>query len=537
MTALLLCLLAAAPLELKGQAAEGFAYTRFRQAHQLWRAACQAHGVDPQHAETSTWTTSSWQLALALEGHYALPWTTRDIPLTVVQSVRNDGAALWQKVARTHNGKTDHEETALVGDSARYRGYGAGDWQTIAYADDHQDWQSWRRVSHLHEPAMLLRRIATRLHGLQSAGALGAPAHQDVLSFSEENGLVRFLFFNTTTHLLERIETLFHHHGFGDQSDIIQFTDYRNAAGAPRPFQIQERYYQGGSGFSLTWTRDSAATELGQPATHRAVWGELTPTATNEDNAVTWHALGQDVYTVTFAAHEARAFVVAFADHSVVLDAVGDSRAGEQVLDLVDAKLPGKPVTKLVLSHFHPFYTWGVRPYVQRGITIITTPTARPYLQQIVANPHAMLPDQLFLNPKELQLELVEDRLVLEDTHNRLEIYDIGPHTNHTPEYLVSVLPRLKLLVQGDLVWMRPDQARARASSRAKGLLTAIDERGLDIATIGTSIAHEDFLNWVPCSLLREAAQGANTAFDTGAQRGEAITPPNSPWPTTPRSE
>ncbi len=537
MTALLLCLLAAAPLELKGRPAQGFAYERFRQAHQIWTAACRAHGVDPNQAGTGQWTTSSWQLAVALEGHYALPWTTRDIPLEVTQSVRNDGGALWQKVARTHKGKTDHEETALVGDSARYRGFGSSDWQTIPYADDHQDWQSWRRVNQLHEPAILLHRIATRLSGLQWAGDTNDPTKHRILSFSEENGLVRYLYFNKSTHLLERIETLFHHHGFGDQSDMIQFGDYRKVAGAQRPFQIQERYYQGGSGFSLTWTRSTATAQLGQPAVHRAIWGDIAPPTTDETSAVTWHALGQDVYTVTFAEHEARAFVVAFADHSVVLDAVGDSRAGEQVLDLVDTKLPGKPVTKLVLSHFHPFYTWGIRPYVQRGITIITTPTVKPYLQQLITNPHAMLPDQQFLQPKTLRLDLVADHLVLEDDANRLELYDIGPHTNHTPEYLVTVLPRLKLLVQGDLVWMRPDQARGRASSRAKGLLTAIDERALDIATIGTSIVHEKFLNWVPCSLLRESVAGNNAAFDSGASRGEAITPTVSPWPTAPASE
>lgn len=533
LTCLWLALLLTEPIELKGKPAEGFTYDRFRQARSVWQKACAAHGVDPAATNAQRWLCSEFDIQIELEGHYATPWTTRDIPLTASQALREDGLAFWQKVERTRRGKTEYEEVALVAATARFRDYGQSDWNDVQEADKGDSWKEWRRDLDLREPQRLLARIAAHLPRLQWLGDSPHEPRLTVLSLSEDDGTVRSLFFDKETGLLARIETLFHHHGFGDQLDVIRFDDYQAVDNGKVPFKLTERRYSGGVGIITHWQRQEAKYQRDQPQVHQSIWGgEAAIPAVNE--GLSWRDLGQGVYSVAVAEHEARVFVVAFNDHSVVLDAVGDSRSTEQLLELVSQKLPGQPVTKVVISHFHPFYTWGIRPYVQRGVEIITTPTVMPYLQQLTGNAHALMPDRLFFDPQPLNITHVTDRLVLEDERNRLEIYDIGEHSNHTPEYLVTYFPKLKLLIQGDLLWMRPDRPRHRASSRGKGLYTAIQERNLDVVTIGTTINHENFLNWIPMATLAHAVAGGNSDFGKTAGRSESITPIHRTWPLGP---
>ncbi|CAM2007900.1 MBL fold metallo-hydrolase [Acanthopleuribacter pedis] len=523
LTTLWLVFLLAEPLPLEGKPAAGFTYDRFRKARNLWQKACHGHGIAHPAPKQPGWLVSEWQVTIDLEGHYATPWTTREIPLKVWQAIREDGTALWQKAERERGGQTQYEEVALVSNTAKFQDYGKSAWRTLVEDSEGREWKSWRRNLDLLEPQLLLARMAKRLNGLQWLGESPDEPELNVLSWSEENGLVRTLFIHKNTGLLDRVETLFHHYGFGDQIDTIRFSDYRAIAGGQVPFVIKERRYRDGVGLATLWQRRAVEKEQDQPEKHRAIWGgpaEL-PVPADEFH---WSALGHHVYAVTVAAHNARVFIVAFADHSVVLDAVGDSQTGEALLALVAAKLPDQPVTKLVISHFHPFYTWGIRPYVQRGVEIITTPTVEPYLQRVTTNPHAVLPDALFLDPQSLNLTLVKESLVLSDGTNHLEIYDIGELSNHTPEYLVTFLPNLKLLIQGDLLWMRPDRPQHRASSRARGLHTAIEARELDVQTIGTTIDHENFLNWVPMATLTHAVEGGNGTFDATAHQTEDVT-------------
>ena len=72
------------------------------------------------------------------------------------------------------------------------------------------------------------------------------------------------------------------------------------------------------------------------------------------------------------------------------------------------------------------------------------------------------------------------------DASNELVAIDIESRSNHTDHYLVFWLPRQKLLFEGDLGFFTVDGA-LRASSRAAGLLQAVDEAKLAPKTIAQS--------------------------------------------------
>ena len=70
------------------------------------------------------------------------------------------------------------------------------------------------------------------------------------------------------------------------------------------------------------------------------------------------------------------------------------------------------------------------------------------------------------------------------DAMNELVAMDIGNLSHHTDAYLVFWLPRAKLLFEGDLGYFADSKGEIKASSRAAGLLQAIDQEKLEPATV-----------------------------------------------------
>ena len=511
--------------DLAGQPAEGLTYEFFQKARLLWAEACRSHGLNPQ--EEPFWIGQEQSIVVTLEGHYRVPWSTREIKLERELWCRSDGGALHQTLRRKRGERQIEDVVALVGERALRRDLEQSDWTSVD--SDSEDWAEWQRELLDKSPIALLHQIAARLPNLLWLGSVDE-GERRVLSYADQQGRQLVLFFDRQSNLLRKVEVLHHHAGFGDQLAVIQFDDYRRVQGLMLPFRIEERRYEGGVGYSSI--TEVKAYHLFQ-SPRSLDFGELAEGLKPMTRELLWHDLGEGLYSVTLSDHKARSFVVAFSDYSVILDAVGDSSASEQLLNLVQEKLPQQPVRYVAISHFHPFYTWGIRPYIHRGIKIMATPAVMPYLERLAANPHLTLPDALSLEPQTLQLRPVINRLELRDEQQHLELYDIGEASHHTSEYLVYYLPKLKLLIQGDLVWMRADQPQYKANPRAKGLMEAIEARQLEVETVGTTILHENFLNWVPIALLRDAVEGKNALFRANGhknpERHQLLHPV---WPT-----
>jgi glyoxylase-like metal-dependent hydrolase (beta-lactamase superfamily II) len=130
------------------------------------------------------------------------------------------------------------------------------------------------------------------------------------------------------------------------------------------------------------------------------------------------------------------------------------------------------------MSHHHPHYTAGLRPFVHAGVTLLTTPGNRALLESVATRPHRMRPDAQEREPRAAQFELVEGHRVLTDATATLELIDVGAASGHTDEYVVFYLPQHRLLFEGDLGWLPTAEADAFVGRRARRLLALID--GLD---------------------------------------------------------
>lgn len=499
------------PLTLGGGGAEGFAYENFQKAHAVWQRAVSAHGLATLASGSQTWISSKQELTLSLEGHYREPWMRREITATLQRQLRQDGQGFVLVTEQERGGEVLREDVAFSQSQVSVREFGSTNFQKVGAEDER--FEDWHREARWRDPLVILTRIATRLPSLQFLGETGNSTDpggkpMTVVSYVEDQGTACKVYFDRETYLVQRLEVAYHHEGFGDQIELFCFLDYRQIHQLWMPFEVQERRYEGTSGLLTSTKVQHVEVHHRTPKELQQVQDEQLD---SKPTALVWLDLGEGVASVTFEGEEGRSYVVAFADFSLVITATQSSTASERLLQMIQERLPEQPVKYAALSHFHPHYSWGLRPFIARGISILTTPHTQVYLERLANNAHLFKADALQLQPKAPVLEKVIDKKSLRDQTQHLEIFDIGEASNHTPEYLIFYLPKLKLVIQGDLLWVRRDGTTYRGGPRAKGLWEFIQTQGLEVETIATAGDYKDYISWIPMGLFSDLAKGENS--------------------------
>jgi hypothetical protein len=194
--------------------------------------------------------------------------------------------------------------------------------------------------------------------------------------------------------------------------------------------------------------------------------------------------LAPGVHEVVLHDADTRSLVVEFRDHLVLCESSVDNAAAERVLAAIDQHLPGKPVRHVLFGHYHPHYTGGLRAVMARGAAVAAPPLGAAFAAEISARPFRSPPDALASSGRTPVIETFQGARTFRDDTNELVAIDIGADSHHTDEYIVFHLPRQRLLFQGDLGWFTGPNGLAGGGERARGLLHAIDERALDVATV-----------------------------------------------------
>ena len=142
--------------------------------------------------------------------------------------------------------------------------------------------------------------------------------------------------------------------------------------------------------------------------------------------------------------------VIEFADHLVMFEANGSAAATLARIDAANALVPGKPVTSLIVSHHHFDHTAGLRAAVSRGLAVISHRGNEAIFREMIARPAVVYPDELARSPHPLVFTPVDERLVLEDGTQRLEIYHVLGHS-HMANAVFAYLPAARIMMEGDL--------------------------------------------------------------------------------------
>lgn len=199
--------------------------------------------------------------------------------------------------------------------------------------------------------------------------------------------------------------------------------------------------------------------------------------------------------------------VVEMPDHVVTVEAPLYSAYARSALTQVKAAFPGKPLRKMIATHFHYDHIGGIREFAaDGGLTVLAGRPSVPFFEEVLHSVHTVAPDRLAANPVQVTVEAIDDKLVLPTADGgTLEVYRIT--SDHSRDMSIVYLSKAKIVFESDL-WNPTPSMPAVGAQRgrlATQLYDAIIALGLDVETVvgghGTGPVHT-----APLAYLKTAA-------------------------------
>ena len=333
-------------------------------------------------------------------------------------------------------------------------------------------------------PALQLLQVRNRAENVRWLGdrTIDGVAVQG-LSYAEPNGAIYDLWIDRASKRLVRLDWVRDDPVDGDQLATYTYSGYRMEKGIPVPTRLVERR---NGDVVRDDTMDVAidtrpadalfqlpASGYADPTEWRASGAEAEPV----------RKLAENVWLLQQLPGGNRVMFVAFRDHVLVFEAPTPQAAATAVMDAVKRTVPDKPIRYVAFSHHHDDHGGGLRPYIASGITIVTTPANRAFVQHVANAKRPLRPDALSASPRAPVIETFTKKRVFTDGDMTVELHDIGP-TSHVDEIVMAYFPKEKLVFQGDLLILPERGQPGPANTLTVEFLRAIERLGLDVQTI-----------------------------------------------------
>ncbi|MGV3571144.1 MAG: MBL fold metallo-hydrolase [Ramlibacter sp.] len=140
----------------------------------------------------------------------------------------------------------------------------------------------------------------------------------------------------------------------------------------------------------------------------------------------------------------------------VVIDALGSPQLARELIAEI-RRVAGKPVTHVVVTHYHADHVYGLQEFRRQGAKIIAHRAGREYLLSATAAARLEVSRTELAPWIDAATQLVEAdqwidaRTELDLGGTRIVLQPVG--TAHTPEDLVVLLPGERVLFAGDIVF------------------------------------------------------------------------------------
>jgi len=158
--------------------------------------------------------------------------------------------------------------------------------------------------------------------------------------------------------------------------------------------------------------------------------------------------VAKGVYHVKGGSHHSLA--VEMKDHIVVVEAPLFEERSLAVITALEARIPGKPIKYVAMTHFHIDHSGGIRSYAAKGASILTQEGNVDFVKTVLSRPKTIRPDSLAkaanVTPN---VEGVKDFKSLTDGERTIELREIA--NPHSAGMLIAYLPQEKLVFVSDL--------------------------------------------------------------------------------------
>jgi len=308
---------------------------------------------------------------------------------------------------------------------------------------------NWNRASSQQSGADLLDHpLPAVLAALDPAGRLGAVSVEDglpVLQFTTAEGTSVLMGIDPQTHLPAWTRRVVSHANLGDVAVTAYFTGYIPQDGVMLPYGLMNRI-DWRNQVTLMFQVDSY--RLNPPQGQMPALPPAPAPRAAAAPTVTVTPLAKGVWDVRVGNNNGGP-VMEFADHLLMFEANGSAAATLARIDAANRLVAGKQVTQLIVTHHHFDHTAGLRAAVSRGLAVISHRGNEAIFREMIARPAVVFPDELARSPHPLVFTPVDERLVLQDAVQRLEIYHVLGHS-HMADAVFAYLPAARIMMEGD---------------------------------------------------------------------------------------
>jgi glyoxylase-like metal-dependent hydrolase (beta-lactamase superfamily II) len=193
--------------------------------------------------------------------------------------------------------------------------------------------------------------------------------------------------------------------------------------------------------------------------------------------------VAKGVYHIKGSTHHSLA--VEMKDHVIVVEAPLFEERSLAVMKAIEAKIPGKPIKYLVMTHFHIDHSGGIRAYAAKGATIVAAEEAVPFVKTVTSRPKTIRPDSLAkAGNVTASVQSTKDVKSLTDGERTLELREIP--NPHVAGMLAAYLPQEKLLFVSDLFspGTPVDASNVNGIENAAALYKAVVDGNLQVEKI-----------------------------------------------------
>src|SRR5262245_23293031 len=163
--------------------------------------------------------------------------------------------------------------------------------------------------------------------------------------------------------------------------------------------------------------------------------------------AISAKKLADGIYMITGGY---RSVAVEMKDHIVLIEAPQSEMATSNIIAEVKKAIPNKPIKYVVNTHTHADHSGGLRAAVAEGAIVLTHESNKPLYEKWFTNPRTLLmPDKLSQSEKKAKFEYMDEKKVLKDNVNTIELYHLDG-VAHAEDMLIAYLPKIKTVVEAD---------------------------------------------------------------------------------------
>ncbi|MFT4538692.1 MAG: glyoxylase-like metal-dependent hydrolase (beta-lactamase superfamily II) [Planctomycetota bacterium] len=443
----------------------GETHRNLRLAREVLRRSLAAYGSMAGRLSVAE-LDISFTGTLSYQGHYRRPGEGREFELRN----RYRASEYWDAVSSTtrissRTGKSVNAQVLVAGDQVFETEAG----MRVGSQLHGREALAVRSALRAFLPHQLLERIDQNADGLRHLGRVELRERPHaLLSYTDLDGRSITILIDAETWLMTRVEYLRHMPGRGDCVDFIEYEEHKVIGGIQIPhrrhsveFDKEARTEQYLRVAGVSYGRRALRSDFylpkdripgDRPEELAAQWASaLQVPGDRAAPSLVVHELGGGLWMMALHEQDCKVVVATFKDYSVVLEAPGDSESGTQIIEAVAKRTPNQPVRYLVLSHHHSHASAGLRPFVEAGVTLVTTPGNVEYFKRLANWSYAIEPDGQEVMREQVDFRIVEGRDTFEDDTQELLLVDIGGLSGQTDEYLVCWLPRQGVLCEGDL--------------------------------------------------------------------------------------